>query len=229
MYEEIAVHIADGCGIERIRDCVEKATGEKLKESFDEVYGRYFETSFNKRYFTTVKDFSADPFCDVNGLPFSRLPVMASFAPYKTPPGAEEREELCREIAMRVAKAVFEELHYDCVVVEDDHRLVGTFKSPENEWLVQGPTEPAPESKTISGLQGTSEDALARGLAGRIMYERSQATHYTIYVWSQAGMTEAIARRAIVLSYAADNTLGKLIQSIRISGKGFDITLPRMN
>ena len=133
--EFFAVHMAAGCDLQQIRDCVERVTGETLKESFDESEGRHFETIFNKQYFTVIKEFVSLTFDDEAGIPFSRLPVMVSFEPYGTPPGAEERQELCREIALRVAKAIFEELHYDCVVSKSMQERLATFKSPENDWI----------------------------------------------------------------------------------------------
>jgi hypothetical protein len=43
----------------------------------------------------------------------------------------------------------------------------------------------------------------------------------------QPGMTRDIADRGIRRAYGADNATGAKIQSIRVVGKDFDVTIPR--
>lgn len=126
-----AVHLAAGCNLQRIRELVERVTGEMLKESYYGDDGPIYETICNTRYFTSVEDFGDESsFFDHAGIPLSRLPVMVSFEPYKTTPGADERRELCRGVALRVARALFEDLQYDCVVSDSMEERVATFKTP---------------------------------------------------------------------------------------------------
>jgi filamentous hemagglutinin len=61
---------------------------------------------------------------------------------------------------------------------------------------------------------------------------RGQAGNIMVDVRDQAGMTQEIAQRGINRAYGADNATAKRasrgpIQSIRVIGKDFDITVPR--
>jgi hypothetical protein len=134
MFENIAVHVAEGCELDRVWDCIESVTGERLKETTDSYNGKHFITDYNENFFTTFEDFSSNRFFDDAGIPFSRLPILVNFKPYRGP-GAEERQNHCRELILRVAARIFADLKCDCVVAEDMARLVKTFKSPENDWL----------------------------------------------------------------------------------------------
>jgi hypothetical protein len=86
----------------------------------------------------------------------------------------------------------------------------------------------ATELKTISGVAKQTPEGLSAAIASRIMDGRGQANHILVSVLDQAGMTLEIATRGIRRAYGADNKSGGKIQSIRIIGQGFDVTVPRM-
>ncbi len=83
------------------------------------------------------------------------------------------------------------------------------------------------ELKTLSGVAKQTPDGLSSAMASRIMDGRGQATQIIVDARGQAGMTQEIAERGIRRAYGADNKLGGKIQSIRVIGDGFDITVPR--
>jgi filamentous hemagglutinin len=83
------------------------------------------------------------------------------------------------------------------------------------------------ELKTLSGVAKQTPDGLSTAMASRIMDGRGQATQIVVDAKGQAGMTQEIAERGIRRAYGADNKLGGKIQSIRVIGPGFDITVPR--
>ena len=79
------------------------------------------------------------------------------------------------------------------------------------------------ELKSISNI--TSPDP-SGALGRRILDGAGQAPHIIADVRQQAGMTEELAQRAVRRAYGAD-TAGR-IQSIRLIGQGFDVTVPRL-
>ncbi len=79
------------------------------------------------------------------------------------------------------------------------------------------------ELKTISNI--TSKD-LSGALNRRILEGAGQASHIIADVQEQAGMTFEEAERAMRRTYGADKA--KRIQQIRIIGRGFDKTWPRL-
>jgi len=83
------------------------------------------------------------------------------------------------------------------------------------------------EIKSVSGVAKQTPDALSGAIANRIMNGRGQAAHIIVDVRQQAGMTQEIAERGIRRAFGADNKTGGKIQSIRVIGNGFDITVPR--
>jgi hypothetical protein len=84
------------------------------------------------------------------------------------------------------------------------------------------------ELKTLSGVAKQTPDGLSAAMASRIMDGRGQAAQIIVDARGQAGMTKEIAERGIKRAFGADNATGKKIQSIRVIGDGFDITVPRM-
>ncbi|GAB4145095.1 MAG: hypothetical protein Tsb009_17090 [Planctomycetaceae bacterium] len=54
-------------------------------------------------------------------------------------------------------------------------------------------------------------------------------TYIIVDVRNQQGMTREIAERGVRRAYGADNATGGKIQSIRIIGDSFDITVLRSN
>jgi hypothetical protein len=91
-----------------------------------------------------------------------------------------------------------------------------TVRTPD--FLVDGVRT---ELKSISNL--TSSD-LSGALSRRIREGAGQASHIIVDVRQQAGMTEEVAQRAVIRAYGADK-LGR-IQSVRLIGQGFDVTVP---
>jgi hypothetical protein len=79
------------------------------------------------------------------------------------------------------------------------------------------------ELKSISNI--TSSDP-SGALGRRILDGAGQAAHIIADVRRQAGVTEELAQRAARRAYGADRT--QRIQSIRLIGQGFDITVPRL-
>ena len=80
------------------------------------------------------------------------------------------------------------------------------------------------ELKSISNItSGDPSGALGR----RILDGAGQASNIIADVRQQAGMTEELARRAARRAYGADQ--GGRIQSIRLIGQGFDVTIPRLS
>lgn len=79
------------------------------------------------------------------------------------------------------------------------------------------------ELKSISNI--TSPDP-SGALGRRILDGAGQAPHIIADVRRQAGMTEELAQRAARRAYGADRA-GR-IQSIRLIGQGFDVTIPRI-
>ena len=59
------------------------------------------------------------------------------------------------------------------------------------------------------------------------MDAQGQAPNVIVDVRQQSGMTREIAERGIRRAYGADNASGAKIQSIRVIGNGFDVTVPR--
>lgn len=78
------------------------------------------------------------------------------------------------------------------------------------------------ELKSISNI--TSQDP-SGALARRILDGAGQAPNIIADLRRQAGMTEELAQRAIRRAYGADRA-GR-IQSVRLIGQGFDVTVPR--
>ncbi|MBL8819890.1 MAG: hypothetical protein JNL58_27945 [Planctomyces sp.] len=83
------------------------------------------------------------------------------------------------------------------------------------------------ELKTVSGIQKQTSDALSSGIASRIIDGRGQAPNIIVDARLQSGLTKEIAERAIIRAYGADK-VKKGIQSIRIIGPNFDITVLRI-
>ena len=83
------------------------------------------------------------------------------------------------------------------------------------------------ELKTRSGVAKQTPDGLSAAMASRVMDGRGQATQIVVDARGQAGMTQEVAERGIGRAYGADNKHGGKIQSIRVIGNGFDITVPR--
>jgi hypothetical protein len=79
------------------------------------------------------------------------------------------------------------------------------------------------ELKSISNI--TSSDP-SGALGRRILDGAGQAPNIIADVRAQAGMTEELARRAARRAYGADSA--HRIQSIRLIGQGFDVTIPRI-
>lgn len=79
------------------------------------------------------------------------------------------------------------------------------------------------ELKSISNI--TSQDP-SGALARRILDGAGQAPNIIADLRRQAGMTEELAQRAIRRAYGADRA-GR-IQSVRLIGQGFDVTVPRV-
>jgi RHS repeat-associated protein len=84
------------------------------------------------------------------------------------------------------------------------------------------------ELKTISGVANQTSDGLSAAMASRIMDGRGQASHILVDVRGQAGMTREIAERGVRRAFGADSASGSKIQSIRVIGVGFDITVHRV-
>ncbi|MCL4859212.1 MAG: hypothetical protein KJZ93_07385 [Caldilineaceae bacterium] len=78
------------------------------------------------------------------------------------------------------------------------------------------------ELKTISNL--TSPD-LSGALGRRILEGAGQAPHIIADVRQQAGLTRALAERAVRRAFGADSA--RRIQQIRVIGHEFDLTVPR--
>jgi|GEM_PF-5914094 len=79
------------------------------------------------------------------------------------------------------------------------------------------------ELKSISNItSGDPSGALGR----RILDGAGQAPHIIADVRQQAGMTLELAQRAARRAYGADSAAR--IQSIRLIGQGFDVTIPRL-
>jgi hypothetical protein len=98
----------------------------------------------------------------------------------------------------------------------------GAGRQPDR--LVNGvPTE----YKTLSGVENPTADSLSAAEASRIMDARGQSSHIIVDVRGQQGVTREIAERGVARAYGADNVTGAKIQSIRIIGNDFDITVPR--
>lgn len=132
---EISIYSTPGCELDRFRECVQRISGEQLKADSDDSIGRHFLTIENTLYFTTIKDFTNMPRCDVEGIAISRLPIVVDFEPYRTPPDAEARLKICRELALKVAREIHEVLGCDAVVTENMDQILGIYKSPDNWWL----------------------------------------------------------------------------------------------
>ena len=81
------------------------------------------------------------------------------------------------------------------------------------------------ELKTISGVRKTDIEALSGSLSSRIMQGRGQADHILIDARDQLGMTREVAEKGIKRAYGADLLKGEKIQSVRVIGNGFDITV----
>ena len=96
----------------------------------------------------------------------------------------------------------------------------------QGDRLVDGvPTE----EKSISGVKKPDADSLSSAIARRVMDGRGQARNIIVDTRQQTGVTREIAERGIRRAYGADNATGAKIQSIRVIGTDFDITLPRAN
>lgn len=135
MSDAILVEIAAGCTVDQVREGVERITGERLKEVIDDDFGRHFITNENSKFFTTVRDQSGDLERDPVAPPFDRLPMVVSLDPYTTASG-ETLTDLCRSLALEIARTIHEELHCDCAVIEHYGTATAVFKSPGNDWLV---------------------------------------------------------------------------------------------
>lgn len=83
------------------------------------------------------------------------------------------------------------------------------------------------ELKTISGVTNTTSDGISSAMSNRIMNGRGQASNVVVDMTGQAGVTREIAERGIRRAYGADNRTGGTIDSIRVVGPDFDITVPR--
>jgi hypothetical protein len=83
------------------------------------------------------------------------------------------------------------------------------------------------EIKSVSGVNSPDGDSLSGAVANRVMNARGQAQDIIVDARQQPGMTQEIAERGIRRAYGADNLTGAKIQSIRVIGNDFDITVPR--
>lgn len=81
------------------------------------------------------------------------------------------------------------------------------------------------ELKTLENIANQTSDGLSGAISSRVLDARGQSGHVVIDGTTQPGLTEAIAERAVSRAYGADRTQG--IESIRIIGPDFDITVPR--
>jgi Domain of unknown function (DUF4157) len=83
------------------------------------------------------------------------------------------------------------------------------------------------EIKSLSGVKNPNADTLSQAISRRVMDGRGQAHNIIVDTREQAGMTREIAERGVRRAYGADNATGAKIQSIRVIGRDFDITVPR--
>ena len=83
------------------------------------------------------------------------------------------------------------------------------------------------ELKSISGVVNTSSDGISAAMSNRILNGRGQASNIVVDMTNQNGITREIAERGIRRAFGADNVTGSSIQSIRVVGPNFDITVPR--
>ena len=81
------------------------------------------------------------------------------------------------------------------------------------------------ELKTLSGVENETSNGISAAIANRVMNARGQASHVFVNGRGQRGITKEIAERGIRRAYGADDKAE--IQSIRIIGPDFDITVPR--
>ncbi len=107
----------------------------------------------------------------------------------------------------------------------DNIEVIPTGADRTPDFLINGVRT---ELKTVSGVADETADGISGAIANRVMNGRGQAEHIVVDVRGQAGISEAIAQRGIRRAFGADNLTGGKIQSIRIIGPGFDITVPRM-
>jgi len=84
------------------------------------------------------------------------------------------------------------------------------------------------ELKTISGVAKIDSNSLSGAISSRVMQGRGQASHILVDARNQVGMTKEIAERGIDRAFGADRATGDKIDSIRIIGEGFDITVRKM-
>ena len=82
--------------------------------------------------------------------------------------------------------------------------------------------------KTISGVAKIDSNSLSGAISSRVMQGRGQASHILNDARNQVGMTKEIAERGIDRAFGADRATGDKIDSIRIIGEGFDITVRKM-
>lgn len=82
------------------------------------------------------------------------------------------------------------------------------------------------ELKTLENIVNQTSDGLSGAISNRALNARGQSGHIVIDGQTQPGLTEEIARRGTVRAFAADAQEG--IQSIRVIGPDFDITVPRI-
>ena len=107
----------------------------------------------------------------------------------------------------------------------DTIELIPTGADRTPDFLINGVRT---ELKTVSGVVDETADGISGAIANRVMNGRGQAEHIVVDVRGQAGISDEIAQRGIRRAFGADNLTGGRIQSIRIIGPGFDITVPRM-
>lgn len=106
-----------------------------------------------------------------------------------------------------------------------DVDVIPTAKDRTPDFKIDGVLH---ELKTLSNVQKQTPDGLSAAIANRVMNGRGQAAHIIVDARKQAGMTREIAERGAKRAFGADNKTGGKIQSIRIIGDGFDITIPRV-
>ena len=106
----------------------------------------------------------------------------------------------------------------------DNVEIIPTGADRTPDFLINGTRT---ELKTVSGVVDQTSDGISGAIANRVMNGRGQAVDIVVDLRHQAGVTEDIAQRGVRRAFGADNLTGGKIQSIRIVGPDFDITVPR--
>jgi len=180
---------------------------------------------------------NAAPLQILEAPPTAELPPTS---PQRSPPAAEPPPASPRPAtpaakpAQRAAGSVAAEHAVDEHLRSQGHRVEPNSKEGvqgagrQGDRLVDGVLS---EYKSISGVKDTSPDGLSKAVGRRVMDGRGQASTVIVDARGQTGMTQEIAERGIRRAYGADKvTAGSAsrgqLQSIRVIGSGFDITVP---